>query len=71
MSRPNRRNRLHRSILRIVGALNSAHIFGTLVPVEERSTASSRDCRTATNLQKLTKQRRLIRGAERSQAATA
>jgi hypothetical protein len=31
---------LHGSLLRIVGALNSTHIFGTLVPVEEPSTAS-------------------------------
>jgi hypothetical protein len=31
---------LHGQLLRIVGALNSAHIFGTLVPVEEPSTAS-------------------------------
>jgi len=30
-----------------VGALNSAHIFGTLVPVEEPSTASTTDSCTA------------------------
>jgi hypothetical protein len=36
----NRRNRLHGKLLRIVGALNGAHIFGALVPVEEPSTAS-------------------------------
>jgi hypothetical protein len=31
-----------------VGALTSAHIFGTLVPVEEPSTASIADSCTAT-----------------------
>ena len=36
----NGRNRLHGKLLQIVGALNSPHIFGTLVPVEEPSTAS-------------------------------
>jgi hypothetical protein len=35
-------------LLRIVGALNSAHIFGALVPVEEPSTASQADSCTAT-----------------------
>jgi hypothetical protein len=30
-----------------VGALNGAHIFGTLVPVEEPSTASIATSRTA------------------------
>src|SRR5262245_29931564 len=35
-----RRNRLHAELLRIVGASNSTHIFGTYVPVEEPSTAS-------------------------------
>jgi hypothetical protein len=34
---------LHGKLLRIVGALNGAHIFGTLVPVEEPSTASIAD----------------------------
>ena len=34
------RNRLHRWLLRIMGASNGAHILGTLVPVEEPSTAS-------------------------------
>jgi hypothetical protein len=43
----NRRNRLHSQLLRIVGAFNSAHIFGTLVPVEEPSTASPADIRNA------------------------
>jgi hypothetical protein len=32
-----------------VGALTSAHIFGTLVPVEEPSTASKADICTAAN----------------------
>jgi hypothetical protein len=36
-------NRLHGELLRIVGATSSAHIFGTLVPVEEPSTASIAD----------------------------
>ena len=36
-----------RTALRIVGALNSAHIHGTHVPVEEPSTASTRDSCTA------------------------
>jgi hypothetical protein len=31
-----------------VGALNSPHLFGTLVPVEEPSTASQAASRTAT-----------------------
>src|SRR5579864_2179174 len=44
----NGRNRLHGKLLRIVGALNSPHIFGTLVPVEEPSTASKAASRTAT-----------------------
>ena len=33
-------DRLHSWLLRIVGSLNSAHIHGTHVPVEEPSTAS-------------------------------
>ena len=37
-------------LLRIVGALNSAHIFGTLVPVEEPSTASNPDSCTAASV---------------------
>jgi hypothetical protein len=42
-----RRENLRGQLLRIVGALNSAHIFGTLVPVEEPSTASGADSCTA------------------------
>jgi hypothetical protein len=38
---------LHGKLLRIVGASNGAHIFGTLVPVEEPSTASLATFRTA------------------------
>src|SRR4249919_3296519 len=40
------RNRLHRELLQIVGASNSAHILGTLVPLEEPSTASIADIAT-------------------------
>jgi hypothetical protein len=36
---------LHAELLRIVGASNSTHIFGTYVPVEEPSTASIADFR--------------------------
>src|SRR5262249_29187632 len=39
----NCRDRLHVWLLRIVGALNSTHIHGTSVPVEEPSTASKAD----------------------------
>jgi hypothetical protein len=42
-------NRLHGELLRIVGATSSAHIFGTLVPVEEPSTASFPDSCAGTN----------------------
>jgi hypothetical protein len=45
-----RRNRLHAELLRIVGASNSTHIFGTYVPVEEPSTASEPDSCTATGV---------------------
>jgi hypothetical protein len=37
------RNRLHVWLLRIVGALSKLHVDGTLVPVEEPSTASETD----------------------------
>src|SRR5215813_8641168 len=43
----NCRDRLHVWLLRIVGALNSTHIHGTSVPVEEPSTASKADSCTA------------------------
>jgi len=43
----NCRDRLHVWLLRTVGALNSTHIHGTSVPVEEPSTASKADKRTA------------------------
>src|SRR5437660_10049275 len=39
----NCRDRLHVWLLRIVGGLNSTHIHGTSVPVEEPSTASKAD----------------------------
>jgi hypothetical protein len=39
----NCRDRLHVWLLRTVGALNSTHIHGTSVPVEEPSTASKAD----------------------------
>src|SRR5262249_22273588 len=45
----NCRDRLHVWLLRIVGALNSTHIHGTSVPVEEPSTASKADSCTAAN----------------------
>src|SRR5262249_22973217 len=48
----NCRDRLHVWLLRIVGALNSTHIHGTSVPVEEPSTASKADIR-ATSLDHL------------------
>src|SRR5262249_20460200 len=41
----NCRDRLHVWLLRTVGALNSTHIHGTSVPVEEPSTASKADMR--------------------------
>jgi hypothetical protein len=44
---------LHGKLLRIVGALNGAHIFGTLVPVEEPSTASIATVCTAANSARL------------------
>jgi hypothetical protein len=40
MSRPIVETVCMGELLRIVGATSSAHIFGTLVPVEEPSTAS-------------------------------
>src|SRR5262249_55230276 len=45
----NCRDRLHVWLLRIVGALNSTHIHGTSVPVEEPSTASKADICSAAN----------------------
>jgi hypothetical protein len=45
----NCRDRLHVWLLRIRGGLNSTHINGTSAPVEEPSTASKADIRTATN----------------------
>src|SRR5262249_34121619 len=41
------RNRLHSWLLRIVGALSGIPHLGTLVPVEEPSTASQADSSTA------------------------
>jgi hypothetical protein len=38
----NRCDRLHRYLLRIVGASSGAHLDGTLVPVEEPSTHRSK-----------------------------
>jgi hypothetical protein len=49
MSRPIVETVCMGELLRIVGATSSAHIFGTLVPVEEPSTASTTDSCTAAN----------------------
>jgi hypothetical protein len=41
---------LHAYLLRIVGASNSTHFFGTYGPVEEPSTASISDICSAANI---------------------
>jgi hypothetical protein len=54
-----------------VGALNSAHIFGTLVPVEEPSTASISEVRGLSMLVNLAcRSRHVVSRAAKSVGAT-